>query len=226
MRMKPAPAFSVLIAMTLLLPAAAGAASAQSPISSPSDNPGTPKAAESQTPAPAASTVTPSPSARRPIAVSQQFISAVTNNLDLTLEEPEEQGPPPPAASIIDLEPANNAEIIRLPGVTVVGERPPVFRERDLYSPDELRRLALQRYRGLRVFPFAFLNNLNKPIAEQIYREDERLQNIQSLNQAAANAAAAGDTGSAEQIRQATITTYKRDFPAWQSRVQESAQPR
>ena len=219
MRMKLAPAFPLAVVAALFLPVALGAAAASSPLS-----PGQAAAETSVPPSGTNSTVTPSPSARRPLAVSQQFISAVTSNLDLALGEPEEEAPPPPAASII--EPPNNAEIIRLPGVTVVGERPPVFRERDLYSPEELRRLALQRYRGLRVFPFAFLNNLNKPIAEQMYREDERLQNIQSLNQAAANAAAAGDAESAQAIQQATITTFKRDAPAWQSRVRESAQPR
>jgi hypothetical protein len=173
-----------------------------------------------------AATETPALNAlrRREINVSQQFVTAVTGALDLALPPAEPEGPRAPAEELIDI--PNNAEIIRLPQMTVVGERPPVFRETDLYSREELQKLALQRFRGLNLFPIAFLNNLNRPIAEQIYRQEERLSNISNLNQAAFNAAAAGDREGAEFIRRETIRTYKYDAPAWQNRMRDSVTPR
>jgi hypothetical protein len=95
--------------------------------------------------------------------------------------------------------------IIRLPKVVVEGYRPPIFTERDLAR--SLSALAMKRYRGLGVGPLA---GLNAPIAVQMYREDERLQNISDLNGTAEDAARGGDRAGSEYIRRQTNETFIR----------------
>jgi hypothetical protein len=95
--------------------------------------------------------------------------------------------------------------VIRLPKYIVHEQQPPIFREKDLYDKDGLRRLALLRYRGLSLFPFA---RLNGPIADEMYREDDRLKSIADFNQTADAIAAGGDTAEADYIRKETQSTY------------------
>lgn len=96
-------------------------------------------------------------------------------------------------------------EIIRLPKFVVHGERPPVFRERDLYTKSGLAELEMSRYGGLNIGP---LSPLNAPIAEQMYRDDERLKNIADLKDTAAAMQRGGDAAESAYILRASDDTY------------------
>jgi len=105
-----------------------------------------------------------------------------------------------------DLDKPKNG-IVRLPKVVVQGQRPSLFSERDLHTSQSLANLALNRYRGLSIVPFA---SLNAKTAVQMYQEDERLKNMADLSAAAADAAKAGDTVGSEYIRRETNETFMR----------------
>lgn len=96
-------------------------------------------------------------------------------------------------------------EIIRLPQMVVEGYRPAIFTERDLTR--RLADLALRRYRGLGLVPFA---GMNRAVALQMYAEDERLRNMSNLNDTADAVARGGDQAGSEYIRRETNETFLR----------------
>lgn len=108
-------------------------------------------------------------------------------------------------------------QIIRLPEYVVREARPPVFRERDIYTTKGLRELARMRY--LTEIGQA-LNRFNLPLfgmgadayALMRYEEDERLKNISELNDAARDASIANPEN-AKALREATRDTYARENP-------------
>jgi hypothetical protein len=118
--------------------------------------------------------------------------------------------PPPkqvdPDVDLRDIDKPRN-DIIRLPKYVVHGEKPAVFRERDLYTKSGLGQLALLRYRGLNV---GFLPGLNQPIAEQMYRDDERLQNMAALQDTADTMRRGGDSAESIYIMRASNDTFIR----------------
>src|SRR5690606_20099473 len=81
-------------------------------------------------------------------------------------------------------------QIIRLPEYVVREEKPPVFRERDIYTQKGLRELARMRYLSE---TGQALNRFNIPLfgmgadayALMRYEEEERLNNISDLNETA-----------------------------------------
>jgi hypothetical protein len=95
--------------------------------------------------------------------------------------------------------------IVRLPKYVVHDQAPPIFRERDLYSKEGLTELALLRYRGLSLVPYSYLNG---GIADEMYREDDRLKMISDFNSTADAIQAGGDKAEADFIRSATQSTY------------------
>lgn len=117
-------------------------------------------------------------------------------------------------------------QIIRLPKVVVEGKRPPIFREPDIYTRKALGELLAKRYYSEGYLAFSrFIHytplRLFFPSAEQSaleqYYENERLRNMGELNQAAANAAKAGDLAGSEYIKAATKETYLRRMDwGWQ----------
>jgi hypothetical protein len=119
--------------------------------------------------------------------------------------------PPPPTpeeqqADLRDLDKPKNG-IVRLPAYMVHEPRPTVFREWDLYSKEGLARLALQRYRGLGLMPFA---GMNKLIATELYEADERLQNMADLDATAQAMARGGDKSESEYVKRISQDTYMR----------------
>lgn len=119
---------------------------------------------------------------------------------------PKPQPPPKPDAdSDDDNEDQPRNHIIHLPKYIVHEQRPPIFRERDLYDKTALTRLAMLRYGGLNVGPLA---GLNGPIADEMLREDQRLQDIKEFNDTADTMAAGGDSSEANFIRNTTQETY------------------
>jgi len=99
-------------------------------------------------------------------------------------------------------------EIRRLPKYVVRAPRPLVFRERDLYNEDGLEALAMKRYTGLGLVPFP---SWNSKIAEQMYWEQDRLNNISDLVDTARAMARGGASDEGQYILRATQDTYRRD---------------
>ena len=127
--------------------------------------------------------------------------------------------PPPPAPppkpeltedspDLRDVDKPRN-RIIRLPKYTVHAEKPPIFREQDIYSADGIARLALLRYRGLSVVP---LSGMNAGVATEMYRENERLNNMSALEDTAASMQRGGDKDEAKMIREASQSTYQQSL--------------
>ncbi len=114
---------------------------------------------------------------------------------------------PPPAP---DADPGPNNEIIRLPSVEVQADRPPVFKNEQLYSRRDQQTLALRKYAGLNVTPFGFINRLNAPIAMQMYEEDQRLLKMQDVADTAAAFARTGDKTTSEYLKKESNATFLR----------------
>jgi hypothetical protein len=114
---------------------------------------------------------------------------------------------PPPAA---EPDPGPNNEIVRLPTVEVQADRPPVFKNEELYSTRDQRILALRKYAGLNVTPFGWINRLNAPIAMQMYEEDQRLMKMQQVSDTAAAFSRAGDKETSEYLKKTSNATFLR----------------
>jgi hypothetical protein len=113
-------------------------------------------------------------------------------------------------------------KIIRLPRYIVEGDRPPVFRERDIYTKQALAAIAMRRY--LSTFDRSFLNRFDifgskEGRAMAMYYEDARLQDIADLKNAAGNAAKAGDKAESDYLLRETNATFLRsggmDWNSW-----------
>jgi len=130
----------------------------------------------------------------------------------LSLDRPK-YNPPTPTPAVVDLpedmrtieKPKN--DIPRLPSYIVRDSRPPVFRNRDLYTKDGLVSLSYKLHPGLEIGNFA---GLNDNAAYAIFLDDERLANIADLTDTARSIAAGGDKAEGEYILQATQDTYLR----------------
>jgi hypothetical protein len=103
-------------------------------------------------------------------------------------------------------------DIPRLPSYIVRDTRPPVFRNRDLYTKEGLVSLSYKLHPGLGIGNLA---GLNDGAAYQMFLEDERLANIADLNDTAKSIAAGGDKAEGEYILQATQDTFMRPDPGF-----------
>ena len=107
-------------------------------------------------------------------------------------------------------------EIIRLPKYVVRAAKPPIFREQDIHTAQGLADLAVKRY--LSEFDYGVLNRFTLPLvgispetrALQRYAEDQRLNNIHSLDATADAIARGGDSAESVYIKRATQDTYMR----------------
>jgi hypothetical protein len=147
---------------------------------------------------------TPAPKPKRDRAISDGLASALAASMPKYNPPPK----PKPEDENVDLRDVDKPRntIIRLPKYTVQGDRPPVFRERDLYSPSNRTTLAMERYRGLNFGPFA---SLNRRYALAMYEEQERLDNMSDLNDTA-DAIGRADPEAGTYIRRATSETFMR----------------
>lgn len=105
-------------------------------------------------------------------------------------------------------------QIIRLPDIVVQEKKPPVFRERDIYTRKGLADLAKQRYfsegaQALNRYKLPLFGQGAEAYALQMWTDEERLQNIADLQETAASIEAA-DPENASYIRRATADTYIR----------------
>jgi hypothetical protein len=125
---------------------------------------------------------------------------------------------PTPAAEPVDMrdidKPKN--EIHRLPKYVVREARPPIFRNRDLFTMDGMLDLTMRRHAGLRFGDVLGLNSENKPgsPAYQMMVDDERQENMDDLKDTA-HAISQGDPSGASYIMQQSQATYMRGGGDW-----------
>jgi len=188
-----------------------------------------------QTAAPATTTAAAVPAAGATGVSGKAGATAITSGLP-RYAPPPKPAPKKPAA---DVEGEDEAEpedrplapdqprnkIIRLPRYIVEGDRPPVFRERDIYTKQALAAIAMRRY--LSRLDRSFLSRYTLPLfglspearAMAMYEEDARLQNISDLKNAAANARLAGDKAESDYLLRETNATFLRsggmDWNSW-----------
>lgn len=107
-------------------------------------------------------------------------------------------------------------KIIRLPRYVVEGDRPPVFKEHEIYTKSALARIAMERY--LSRFDSKVLNRFTLPIigisAEQrammIYEEEKRLQDKEDIERMAKSARMSGDKVESEYLKRESDKTFLR----------------
>lgn len=101
-------------------------------------------------------------------------------------------------------------EIPRLPKYVVHESRPPVFRDRDLYTPEGLVALSFKNHPGLAI---GNILGLNEGPARDMWFDDQRLASISDLDDTAHAMAQGGDKAEASYILQETQDTFMRsDF--------------
>jgi hypothetical protein len=125
---------------------------------------------------------------------------------------------PTPAAEPVDMrdidKPKN--EIHRLPKFVVREARPPIFRNRDLFTMDGRLDLTMNTHAGLKFGNVLGLNSENKPgsPAYQMMVDDERQENMDDLKDTA-HAISQGDPSGASYILQQSQATYMRGGGDW-----------
>jgi hypothetical protein len=103
-------------------------------------------------------------------------------------------------------------EIKRLPAYVVRETRPPVFRNRDLYSHDGLAGLAFKTHGGL---VFGNILGLNSGPAYDMYLEDQRKADMEDLSDMAHAMSRGGDSAEGSYILQQSSDTYMRQGGTW-----------
>lgn len=157
---------------------------------------------------------TPAPPYKRERPVSDTLAAQLAASMPKYNPPPK----PPPEDEEVDLRDVDKPrnKIPRLPKYTVTDKKPPVFRERDIYTTRGLSELARKRY----LTPaYALLNGLYIPFFTQsptehamaMYAEDERLDNMSDLKDNA-NTMNRADTGSGTYIKRLSDETYMRGF--------------
>jgi len=157
--------------------------------------------------------ITPAPQAKKNRPVSAGVASALAASMP-------KYNPPPkpnPADEDVDLREVDKPKngIIRLPKYTVQEKKPPVFRERDIYTSGGLADLAKGRYfmstdRMLNRVTLPLFGTSPEARAMAIYAEDERLNNMSELKD---NARDVGylDPAEGAYIKRVTDETYMRN---------------
>lgn len=168
-------------------------------------------AAQTPPPAPASPILAPrsddrpaSSTPRRTRAISGEAAAALAAAAPKYTPPPPPPPPPPPEEERVDLRDVDKPKntIVRLPKYIVQEKKPPVFRERDIYTPKGLAEIAMRRYsseadRALNRWTLPIIGMTKEARAVAMYEEDERLRNMSDLREAGLNAArtdpAAGD---------------------------------
>jgi len=118
--------------------------------------------------------------------VSKSTATAVSAGITFATPVPEKKPEPPTPAETDADEPRNG--IVRLPSYIVQEQRPPVFRDRDIYTKKGMGELALNRYfsetsKALNRYKLPFVGMSAESYARMLYEEDERLQNMQDTQE-------------------------------------------
>ena len=164
------------------------------------------------------------PKAEDPAPPAPKRERPISGNLAATLAAgmPKYNPPPKPkpqdeAVDLREVDKPRNG-IIRLPNYTVREKKPPVFRERDIYTNKGLGELARHRYltptyRLLNSVYVPFLTASPTQHAMAMYAEDERLNNMSELEDNA-RTVEKSDPEDGAYIRRASNETFmrSRDF--------------
>jgi hypothetical protein len=103
-------------------------------------------------------------------------------------------------------------EIKRLPSYIVRESRPPIFRERDLNTTQGQVNLSFASHPGL---IFGNILGLNSSVAYDMYKDDERLENINEMTDLAHAMSLGGASAEGTYILQQTQNTYMRTDDTW-----------
>jgi hypothetical protein len=131
--------------------------------------------------------------------------------------------PPKPEEDLPDLREIDKPKntIVRLPQYVVHAPRPPIFRERDIYTQQGLANLAMRRYftetdRALNRFTLPLFAMTNSDRALAMYAEDERLKNMADVADNT-NMVMKSDPAAGQKMKDAAQQTFIRwsDF-GWQ----------
>jgi hypothetical protein len=155
--------------------------------------------------------VSPAPPPSSGFYVPERSVSpGVAQALSLGMPKYNPPTPTPVAANqpqdMRDVDKPKN-EIKRLPSYVVHDSRPPVFRDRDLYTQEGLVSLSYKLHPGLGI---GNIGGLNDAPAYEMFLEDERLANIADLNDTAKAIANGGDLAEGKYILEETQDTYMR----------------
>jgi hypothetical protein len=188
-------------------------------------------AAQTPAPGPASPILAPrsddrpaSTAPRRTRAISGEAAAALAAAAPKYTPPPPPPPPPPPEEEQVDLRDVDKPKntIVRLPKYIVQEKKPPVFRERDIYTPKGLAEIAMRRYsseadRALNRWTLPFIGMTKEARALAQYEEDERLRNLNDLREAGLNAGRT-DAAAGEFILRESRKTYLRtsDF-GWSS---------
>lgn len=149
---------------------------------------------------------------KRQRAISNNLSSALTSTLPKYNPPPK----PKPEDEDVDLRDVDKPRngIVRLPKYTVHERRPPVFRERDIYTNKGLNDVARRRYltpayRILNSIYIPFLTASPDELAMAQYREDERLDNMADLKDTS-ETIGRGDPAGGTYLKRISDDTYMR----------------
>jgi hypothetical protein len=158
---------------------------------------------------------TDSPARQRPLR-ERASSSSVSSALAASMPRYNPPPKPKPEDENVDLREVDKPRngIIRLPKYTVQQRRPPVFRERDVYTSGGLADLARRRYltptyRLLNSVYIPFFTASPEEHALAMYAEDERLGNMSDLKSTARDVGVA-DPAEGAYIKRVTNETYMR----------------
>lgn len=149
------------------------------------------RAPASTLPDPAAATAGPTTGIRAKAPAPRAISSDVAAQLAASRPKFSPVAPPPPPkpeselADLRDVDKPKNT-IVRLPKFVVQEQRPPIFRERDIYTKQGLESLAMRRYlsetdRVLNRFTLPLFGISSAQRAMAMYEEDERLKNMSDV---------------------------------------------
>lgn len=156
------------------------------------------------------------PSAPRRTRVVSPEVAAALSAAAPKFAPPAPKPPPKPEEELVDLRDVDKPknEIIRLPKYLVRERKPAVLTERAVVTPKGLTEFAMKRYltetdRVLNRFRIPFLTQTNEARALAMLAEDDRLENMASLKDAA-TAASMSDAAQGTYILKAAQQTYLR----------------
>ena len=118
---------------------------------------------------------------------------------------------PTPAETATDLRDVDKPknEIKRLPKYVVQESRPPVFRDRDLFTAAGIADLSFKSHPGLE---FGNILGLKTSVATQMNQDDERQRNMSDLYDTAHAMSLGGDAAEGRYILEQSQETYMRDL--------------